>query len=371
MVVRVQVKAMTERLFLGGRGVWVVLGAVVAAACAGSTQTSPPPDAPAEPVAPDVAAPESAPTVAANDETTAGPEPEAAPAVKLLTWSRELEVSASMLALGKKRIAVLESGASAGRYRGVRMRDLAEGAEWSDLKLPERLLPTRAQREHLEVFFGRDDRPRLMGTRYEGEAATPRYYRYKDGWRDRTGEIARLEGGTGTLFGILGHDDPEVVCKLGEHCIIKRVTGWTNVAVPLVEHHVEIAGGNAFAVAPDSALRVDLGDKAWRSISRDVPWQEPLGLWPFADGTLWVADGSWLHHWDGQRWRTVDSPLPGARALWGRAANDVWLAAAGGVGHFDGEEWSRLVEPTGDFAHVIGTSDAVWVAGASGVWIGR
>jgi hypothetical protein len=291
--------------------------------------------------------------------------------VQLLTWSRELEASASMLAIGKNRVAALETAPVAGHYRAVWMRDRTAGANWSELSLPERLQPPDGQRERLEVFFGRDDRPRLMGTRYEGDAASPRYYRYLDGWRDRTGEIARLETGPGTLFGILGHADPEVVCKLGEMCIIKRLTGWTNVPVPAVEHHVEIAGGRAFAVAPGSALFIDPGDHEWRTLDTSVPWREPAGLWPFPDRTLWVADGAHLHHWDGQVWSTVQSPVAGARALWGRAPDDLWLAAQGGIGHYDGQVWSRLAEPEGDFTDVIGTEAEVWVGGASGVWAGR
>ncbi len=251
------------------------------------------------------------------------------------------------------------------------MRDLETGAQWSELTVPERLHPTDTQRERLEVFFGRDDRPRLMGTRREADVATPRYYRFRDGWRDRTGEIARLDGGTGALFGILGHADPEVVCKLGEMCIIKRLTGWTNVSVPGVEHHVAIAGGSAFAVAPGSALRIDPGDADWRAFGEAVPWQMPAGLCPFADGTLWVVEADRLHHWDGTAWQSQDSPRPGARALWGRSPDDVWLVAKGGLGHYDGQVWSRVTAPGGEFSAVIGTDAAVWVGGASGVWVGR
>lgn len=323
---------------------------------------------------PDIAAPPAAsspPRRSSDSGSTAPVVAPAVPEVKLLLWSREVEASAAMLAVGKKRVAVLENGTSAGRYRGVRMRDLAAGAPWQDLVLPERLQPTLEQRERLALFFGRDDRPRLMGTRFDADAPAPRYYRYQAGWRDRTGEIARLEGGVGTLFGVLGHDDPEVVCKLGEICIIKRLTGWTNVPAPSVEHHVQIAGGGAFAVAPGSALRIDTGDQAWRPISETVPWREPRGLWPFGDGTLWVVGAESLHHWDGERWHSAASPLPGARALWGRAPDDLWLAGQGGLAHYDGTQWSLLMQPRGDFAHIIGTSTEVWVGGDSGVWVGR
>jgi hypothetical protein len=367
VVVRVQVKVMGFRASVT-RGCAVALAMGLLAGCSRATTVvdAPTPPPPAEPTVPRAAtALKPRAPVAVPVAPSASPVPE----VKLLDWSRELDVSAAMLAVGKKRVAVLENGSSAGRYRGVRMRDLSAGAAWSDLVLPDRLQPGPAQQERLEVFFGRDDRPRLMGTRQGGEVATPRYYRYRGGWRDRTGEIARLEGGTGTLFGILGHDDPEVVCKLGEICIIKRLTGWTNVQVPQVEHHVEIAAGSAFAVARGSALRIDTGDQAWRPICESVPWTEPRGLWPFGDGTLWVVEDAALHHWDGKAWRTVKTPVPGARALWGLAPDDLWLAAREGVAHYDGDGWSRLSEPSGSFSHVIGTDTQLWVAGESGVWV--
>jgi len=354
----------------GTSGGWFVVAVAAFVASLGACGQSRPAQAPMDPPAPGSASTRAARPVPIPPPTHTPPIPPPPDVADLLSWSRELDIDAAMLAVGKKRVAVLEDGASGGRYRAVHMRDLDPGAAWRELVLPDRLQPNGAAQDRLELFFGRDDRPRVMGTRTEDRAASPRYYRYRDGWHDRTGEIARLEGGQGTLFGVLGHDDPEVVCKLGEICIIKRTTGWTNVPVPAAEHRVQIAGGSAFAVAPGSALRIDVGDHAWHPIGESAPFDDPCTLWPFADGTLWVAEPTRLHHWNGNEWTTVVSPVPDAEALWGRAPDDVWLVAKGGVGFYDGAVWKQVVGPPALLAHVVGVGDQIWVAGNTGVWIG-
>src|SRR5438128_2290169 len=81
---------------------------------------------------------------------------------------------------------------------------------------------------------GLPERPPVMGTR--SSAAGTRslvYWRWKGDWRDKPREIGRLDRDPhGTLFGILGQADPEVVCRLGDACIVKRVTGWTTIDAP-------------------------------------------------------------------------------------------------------------------------------------------
>ena len=108
-----------------------------------------------------------------------------------------------------------------------------------------------------------------MGYRQIQQQQRQLYYRWKGNWRAKAGEIGRLDGGKpAALFGILGHDDPEVVCKLGDICIIKRLTGWTMVPVPAAIHRVAIASGKAYAVGPRSGLWMTKKDKRWRPKGR-------------------------------------------------------------------------------------------------------
>lgn len=343
-----------------------------------------PPAAPAQP-APQRQSPSPAPTPAAapptaNAEASSTAPPTPPPAepqpvlVSHLSWSHELELDGQRVALGKKRVAVLErvSGKNA-----VRMRDLKPKATWQELPLPERLRAKAAEEQTLDVFFGRDDRPRLMGWKRTTEGTrVPSYFRYRQGWKNRTGEIGRLDGGTGALFGVLGHDDPEIVCKEGDICIIKRLTGWTEVPVPPDTEATAIGGGSAFAYSRTSLLRIDKGHQkgaAWKVVSSQAPWSKtPNGMCSLPDGnSMWFAAGATLHYYDGAAFESQKSPISGARACWARAADDVFLVGEGGAAHFDGKSWRRLEEPKGELRDVKATTSEVFACGKSGVWVGR
>lgn len=318
-------------------------------------------------------APTTSPATAASTDATVTPPPSPAPAPTVptkahLTWERSLEQPGLSISVGKRRVAVL-TGEVPGRPVSTFMRD---ARVWRELPLGN-LVPGEEATDHLRIYFGRDDRPRVMGYRQQGETQSQRYYRWKGNWRGKPGEIGRLDADPpAALFGILGHDDPEVVCKMGDICIIKRLTGWTMVPVPERMHAVEIAAKSAFAVAEGSALRIDPKDKAWKKLSETVPWTaEPIALWPFADGTLWVTDGEKLFHFEAGKWSTTPSPLEAPRKLWGRAPDDLFLAAQGGLAHFDGTAWHRLEAPKGALRDVNGNADEVWVTGPGGVWVGR
>lgn len=313
---------------------------------------------------------------APHPTSTARPSPNPAPARPApevrtkshLDWELSLEKPTLSIAVGKRRVAVL-TGTTPGRPTSTYMRD---AQVWRELPLGS-LAPGDGETDHLRIYFGRDDRPRVMGYRQKGVVQSQRYYRWKGNWRGKPGEIGRLDADpSAALFGILGHDDPEVVCKLDDICIIKRLTGWSMVPVPDRIHEVEIANKSAFAVADGSALRIDDGDQAWKKLSPEVPWTSaPTALWPVDEGSVWVTDGNELFHLDDEGWHTSASPIERPRKLWGRAADDVWLAGKGGLAHFDGRFWSRLESPKGDFRDVNGNENDVWVAGRNGVWRGR
>jgi hypothetical protein len=278
-------------------------------------------------------------------------------------WERALPHAVVSIGVGDKRVAVLGA-------RGEVW--MLEGDAWIDLALPDRLRPANGERDDLRVFFGRDDRPRIMGTRHGPSGARGIYLRWKGNWRDKPGEIGRLEGPPeAAFFGLLGHADPEVVCKLGDICIIKRLTGWTMIPVTRGSMIVELAGDKGAAGAgTHGAYRVDKA--AWRPLPGHG-WQSAPGGIGGDDAILWVSEPSanMLHHHDGQRWSKHPSPLGQPRAVWAARADDVWLAGGDGIAHHDGKAWRRVAGPEGAFVDVRAAGDSVWAAGPAGVWRGR
>src|SRR5690606_8047231 len=145
--------------------------------------TPAPVDAPA-------AASESAPPAEAPPVSARPPEPSFNVFSDDREWQRELDVPAGSIGVGKRRVAVT-SRADEDRVRSVWLR---EGHRWRDLELPERLRAGEGERDDLRVWFGRDDRPRVMGTRLSEEGASRLVYlRWKGNWRDKPGEIGRLD----------------------------------------------------------------------------------------------------------------------------------------------------------------------------------
>ena len=345
--------------------------ALLLAACAGPPPAPIPVSAPAA----DAPPPETTTSIASPAPSASAanaPAPVQPPTIELGSWKAELSEPTVSIAIGQRRVAALSLVGVDPLV--VWMRD---AGTWKKLPFPKTLFPQKGQHDALSVYFGRDDRPRVMGFRNVGIETQRRfdfqqlYYRWKGNWRAKSGEIGRLmQKPPAALFGILGHDDPEVVCKLGDECIIKRLTGWTMVPSPQVLHHVAIAGGSAFAVGANSALRIDDKDKAWRKISDTVPWKEASGLWASPNGMLWVCSGEQVHHWDRTRWTSVRVPLKVTRGIWGRAPDDIWIVGRDGVAHHDGDRWRKLRTPIGAFEDVTGTADETWVAGRSGVWVG-
>lgn len=280
--------------------------------------------------------------------------------MKLRTWTRSHDAPVRSLGIGKRRVAVL--GASAW------MRD---GGTWKEIALPEKLQPPDGATDRARIFFGRDDRPRMMGS-YVGDAVEAVYLRYKGGWRKEPKEIGHLARKPEIpLFGILGHDDPEVVCKLGDQCIIKRLTGWTMVKAGDVPFWVELSGTEAWGIAPHALVRMT--NDGWVSHGGRAPFAEPGGVWGSKEGKAWVSEpkANRLHHYDGKAWSTHPSPVKSPRGLWGERPDDIWLVGDGGLAHYDGKAWSRVEGPKGALREIRGAPDGViWAAGRAGTWMG-
>ncbi|HEX5100331.1 MAG TPA: hypothetical protein VFV94_12565, partial [Polyangiaceae bacterium] len=130
-------------------------------------------------------------------------------------------------------------------------------------ELPPPRLPPGAV---VELFFGRDDQPRLMGfAPAEAGKEIPVYLRFRHGsFRPEPSELGPLGAPRGALYGVLGFADPEVVCRPRELCLVKRTTGWKRVpaherAVPIV-----LRNGAVFALHPDHVER--LRDDGWAAL---------------------------------------------------------------------------------------------------------
>jgi hypothetical protein len=287
------------------------------------------------------------------------------PAVEVLAFEHVHTEPVRSLAMGHDgRVAVIEKEPW-----------LFDGKRWQEIPLPEALRTPAGATDAVQIFFGRDNRPRIMGTRTSAEGRTEIYLRYKNGWRKEPKEIGSLankphEG----LFGVLGHDDPEVVCRIGDICILKRLTGWTIIKAGADPALVVVAQESAWALYPDRIAQVS--NDGWKLLPGTLPFRDPRGLWASAEGILWASAADGVYRRDppptqGADWQREDAPAIGARGLWGSNASDVWAAGDRGALHFDGSRWVRVAGIEGPLEHVAGTgAHDVWLAGESGLWHG-
>jgi hypothetical protein len=287
----------------------------------------------------------------------------APPRQKLLDFRKRVPEPVHSIALGiRQRAAAL--GADPWMIDGERVTKIA---------FPPPLVVAAGERDEAAIFFGRDNQPRIMGGRISGSSARVLYLRFKGGvWRREPGEIGKLaEDPQAAMFGVLGHDDPEVVCKMGGICIIKRLTGWTMIDAGPGRPEVSVNEKRAWALHRDHVAVLE--KDGWHKLGGAVPWRaSPTAIWG-SQAVIWVSvhEETALYRFASGRWDRHPSPLAGPRGLWGRSASDVWLAADGGAAHFDGERWQVAAGIDGPLAVVSGDASEVWLGGRSGMWQGR
>ena len=230
---------------------------------------------------------------------------------------------------------------------------------------------TSAPELSVEIFFGRDDQPRLMGHRASGGRSDPYYRRYKSGrFQPEPGELGPLAGPGGALYGVLGHADPEVVCRPRQFCLVKRTTGWGRAPAHDEPVRVVLSGGTAWALHRDRIERLERD--AWAKVEPERAFHEPLSIFVDPKGSLFVveAERDALARLANGRWETMPSPLRGPRAVWGSSATDVWLVGTSGAAHFDGNVWRVAPEVKGPLAHIAHAPPDLWLAGEGGIFRG-
>ncbi len=278
---------------------------------------------------------------------------------------RTLEARVHFLVAGERgRLAVLADEG------GVVVPHRFEDGAWQRLTIPPRWQVTTGQ-SSLGVYFGRDNRPRLMGHRTDGGGPRLVYLRHRDGaWQDQRSEVGALATDDAILHGVLGEEDPEVVCKVGNICLLKSRRGWTEVknTVPPTAV-VRIFAGVAYALTGEGVL-VARG-AAFERLGPAAPWtSEATGFAVAADGTITVVEpgADAVHTLPGGTagWRTEPSPVKGPRDVAG-AAGDRWIAGEGGLAHEEDGAFARVGDGSWSFVRVLLAGSGVVAGGASGV----
>jgi hypothetical protein len=232
--------------------------------------------------------------------------------------------------------------------------------------LPDAL---RGSTVSLGVFFGRDYRVRVAGTAHTPQGDEVRYYRSLPGGLkpalDELGPLGK-RGGPG-LVALLGTADPEIVCRPGESCLLKRVSGWAKASAPAGLSRVGLSLGQGWGIAGKSLFRLG---KDWQALA--------TGSWQTADDAFLRGeeacvvehDASRLHHFDGTAWHASAAPVSGPRSIWG-GEGALWLGGDGGAATFESGAF-RKVEGVTHVTQVLGRDAGdVWLCSSDGVFRAR
>jgi hypothetical protein len=231
-------------------------------------------------------------------------------------------------------------------------------------KLPDAL---RGKELTLGVFFGRDYRVRVAGSAHTPQGDEVRYYRsLPGGLKPALDELGPLgaRGGPG-LVALLGTADPEIVCRVGQSCLIKSINGWAKASAPAGLERVGLSLGNGWAIAGTSFF--NLG-KDWSRVGAAGPWHQADDAFVRGEHACVIErDASRLHHFDGQAWHSSPAPIAGPRSLWG-SEDSLWVAGDGGAAALDGTSF-RKIEGVTRVAQVLGRSSKdVWLCTENGVY---
>jgi hypothetical protein len=313
-----------------------------------------------EPSVDRAAAPSSKPVASASARAAARAAALAAPAAPVPPLSvrqeRVLGVPISSIALGAaSRIAALGDVPYVGDARGLRA-----------LPLSAILRARPGESDESRIFFGRDNEPRIMGTRRSSAGETAVYLRHTStGWHDGREEIGQLGATThGGLWGMLGAADPELVCRANALCIIKRVTGWVSAPAGSAPRIVELQNGTLWGLDASGLANIDA--RGWALVMPAPEWSAPRAFWANS-GEAWVATEKDLFHFRAGAWLREPVPVAEPAAFWGLRPDSIWVVGKGGAAHFDGQRW-RSLAVQGSFSAVAGRADdELWLGGDAGL----
>lgn len=278
-----------------------------------------------------------------------------APAQALPSFERVSEKPCRALALDQEPYwaALGDDVATVGDKRGTH-----------EVKLPEAL---RGPGQTLGIFFGRDYRIRIAGTAATPKGDEVRYYRsLPGGLKVALDELGPLgKSGPPALLALLGTADPEIVCRAGASCLIKRISGWSKASAPSGLERVGLSLGTGWAIAGRNFYTLG---KDWVPLPVTGPWKRADDAFVRGEQACVVERGaSQLHHYDGRAWRSSASPVTGPRSVWG-AEDALWIAGDGGAATFEGDKLQKVGSVT-KLAQVLGrSSQDVWLCGESGVF---
>lgn len=251
-----------------------------------------------------------------------------------------------------------------------------DGKAWKQIPIPARLAPAPGEQSVVGIFFGRDNKPRLMGARWTTDASHAQqvYLRFREGaWQRDPKEIGRLGSGPDAgMYGVLGNDDPELVCKVGDACIIKRRTGWKTIPAGSEIARTWLCSGTVYVL--DSKTMLRLQDHALVPLS----WQfegkgHETGFWADSDSSGWVSVASQnaLYRYQRAAWSRHASPVKAPAALWGSTAGDLWVVGEQGAARLQQGRWCRVQGVSGPLEHAAGRTGEVWLGGKAGLWLVR
>lgn len=294
----------------------------------------------------------------------ATPSPEREPRVQtpapiVQQFTRELESPVTRIALdAPPHVAALGSSS-------VFIHDRTG---WREERLPKAVQDALSPR--LDLFYGRDFRVRLVGTHtgLNGGLQSFYYRSLPGGLKPAPAELGRLGNPRdGALVAVLGTADPEVVCRPGDVCLIKRLSGWTSLPAPADLSHATIAGSNGWVLVGKQLMRAD---REWIAQGPPGPWQAPSALFAVGERVFVLeAAPPRVHQLSNDAWESFESPVGAPSSLWGARATGLWLAGATGVAYFDGSAWRPVQGAPSGVSAVLGRSaEDVWFAGSTGLF---
>ncbi len=305
-----------------------------------------------------------APAVASASAVSAASSlaPPAAPAARdlKLEFVQVLSTPVRWIALGEgTRVAVLSDPPQVGDERGLH-----------PLPLPAALRAQAGEVDDARIYFGRDNEPRIMGTRHSGALDKPIYWRHTAaaGWRDGREEIGQLGGPAHSgLWGVLGSADPELVCRVGAQCIIKRTSGWTTAPAGAAQRGVVLQDGVLWGLDASGISGIDAHGWALAIPAPPALAPVPRAFWATRE-EAWLSTEREIYRFHAGTWSTLPLPFSEVTCWWGRTAESVWLVGNGGIARFDGTGFRTSAVP-GQMRVIVGRPNGeIWFGGDAGLF---